>query len=120
LAADPQVQECSVFGVEIPNTGGRAGMAAITLPDGADLDGIELAETLYDKLPSYAIPLFIRVVDSLEHTSTFKSRKVDLRGQAYGSDIEDPLFVLAGRREGYVPFHDAYPTEVADGQRPRG
>ena len=79
-----------------------------------------MAETLYDKLPSYAIPLFIRVVDSLEHTSTFKSRKVDLREQAYGEHIGDPLFVLAGRREGYIPYHDAYPAEVADGRRPQG
>ena len=69
----------------------------------------------------YAIPLFIRVVDSLEHTSTFKSRKVDLREQAYGSDDRGPA-VRAGRTrdEGYVPFHDEYPEEVAAGQRPKG
>ena len=120
LTADPQIEECTVFGVEVPRTGGRAGMAAVKIRDGAEFDGIELAETLYDKLPGYAIPLFIRVVDSLEQTSTFKSRKVDLRKEAYSSDVADPLFVLAGRREGYLPFHDAYPDEVADGQRPRG
>lgn len=120
LTADPQIEDCTVFGVEIPMTGGRAGMAAVTIRDGAEFDGIELAETLYDRLPGYAIPLFIRVVDALEHTTTFKSRKVDLRAEAYGSHIEDPLFVLGGRREGYVPYHDAYPQEVAGGQRPRG
>lgn len=124
LSADPQVEECTVFGVEVPGTGGRAGMAAVRLrpggSDAAELDGIELAETLYDRLPVYAIPLFVRVVDSLEHTSTFKSRKVDLREQGYGSDVEDPLYVLAGRGEGYVPFHDAYPAEVAAGARPKG
>jgi fatty-acyl-CoA synthase len=120
LSADPQIEDCTVFGVEIPMTGGRAGMAAVTIREGAEFDGIELAETLYDRLPGYAIPLFIRVVDALEHTSTFKSRKVDLRAEAYGSHIEDPLFVLGGRREGYVPYHDAYPQEVAGGQRPRG
>jgi fatty-acyl-CoA synthase len=113
-----------VFGVEVPGTGGRAGMAAVQLrssgSDAAEFDGIELAETLYDRLPVYAIPLFVRLVDSLEHTSTFKSRKVDLREQGYGADVEDPLYVLAGRREGYVPFHDAYPGEVAAGARPKG
>ena len=119
LTADPQVEECTVFGVEVPNTGGRAGMAAIKLRGGESFDGIELSETLYAKLPNYAIPLFIRVVDSLEHTTTFKSRKVDLREEAYGPQVTDPLFVLGGRREGFVPFHDAYPGEVAAGVSPK-
>jgi fatty-acyl-CoA synthase len=56
----------------------------------------------------------------MEHTTTFKSRKVDLREQAYGPGIEDPLYVLAGRDDGYVPFYDAYPEEVAAGKRPQG
>ena len=120
LTADPQIEECTVFGVEVPRTGGRAGMAAVKVRDGAEFDGVELAETLYAKLPVYAIPLFIRVVDELEQTTTFKSRKVDLREQAYGEEVDDPIFVLAGRREGYIPFHDEYPEEVAAGQRPKG
>jgi len=114
------IEECTVYGVEVPNTGGRAGMAAIKLREGSSFDGGALAETLYGKLPSYAVPLFVRVVESLEHTSTFKSRKVDLREQGYGSDIEDPLYVLKGRDEGYVEFYEEYPQEVADGQRPKG
>ncbi len=120
IAADPQVEESTVFGVEVPGTGGRAGMAAVMLRNGSDLDGAKLADALYKELPSYAIPLFIRVVDSLEHTSTFKSRKVDLREQAYGPAVEDPMFVLAGRAEGYVPHYGSYAQEVADGQRPKG
>ncbi|BBZ03226.1 long-chain-acyl-CoA synthetase [Mycolicibacterium chitae] len=120
LTADPQIEECTVFGVEVPRTGGRAGMAAVKIRDGADFDGVELAETLYDKLPVYAVPLFVRVVEELEQTTTFKSRKVDLREQGYGDDVTDPLYVLAGRREGYIPFHDEYPEQVAAGQRPKG
>ena len=95
-------------------------MAAVKLRDGEEFDGIELSETLYDRLPSYAIPLFIRIVGALEHTTTFKSRKVDLRDEGYGDHIEDPLFVLGGRRDGYVPYHDTYPQEVARGERPKG
>ena len=120
LAADKSIEECAVFGVEIPRTGGRAGMAAVKLREGAEFDGKALAHTVYDQLPAYALPLFLRVVDSMEHTTTFKSRKVDLREQAYGPDIEDPVYVLAGRDEGYVPFYDAYPDEVAAGKRPQG
>ncbi|MDT5023227.1 MAG: fatty-acyl-CoA synthase [Mycobacterium sp.] len=120
LSSNKAVEECTVFGVEIPRTGGRAGMAAIKLRDGVDFDGNALAETVYSQLPVYALPLFLRVVDSMEHTTTFKSRKVDLREQAYGADIADPLYVLAGREDGYVPFYDGYPDEVANGKRPQG
>ena len=119
LASDKSVEDCAVFGVEIPRTGGRAGMAAVKLRDGAEFGGKAVAHTVYEQLPTYALPLFVRVVESMEHTTTFKSRKVDLREQAYGPDIEDPLYVLAGRDEGYVPFYDDYPSEVAAGKRPR-
>ncbi|MGI9123541.1 MAG: long-chain-acyl-CoA synthetase FadD6 [Mycobacterium sp.] len=119
LARHRRVEECTVFGVEVPDTGGRAGMAAIKLRDGAEFDGKALAATLYRRLPGYAVPLFVRIVDSLETTSTFKSRKVDLREAAYGPQVPDPLYVLNGRDEGYVPFYEAYPAEVAAGTRPK-
>ena len=119
LAADPSVEECTVFGVEVPDTGGRAGMAAVKLREGATFDGVALARRLYGALPNYSVPLFIRLVDSLETTSTFKSRKVELRNEAYGAAVADPLYVLAGREEGYVPFYGDYPAEVAAGRRPR-
>ncbi len=120
LGGDGGVEECTVFGVEVPDTGGRAGMAAVKLRDGAEFDGKALAKTAYDNLPGYAAPLFVRIVESLETTSTFKSRKVDLRKQGYGPDVKDPLYVLKGRDEGYVPFYDDYPQQVADGNLPKG
>lgn len=119
LAADPSIEECAVYGVEIPRTGGRAGMAAVKLRDGATFDGTGLAGVVTRQLPPYAVPLFVRVVDAMAHTSTFKSRKVELREQAYGPDLHDPLYVLAGREEGYVPYYAEYPDEVAAGKRPR-
>jgi fatty-acyl-CoA synthase len=120
LATNKSVEECTVFGVEIPRTGGRAGMAAVKLREGSDFDGKAMGETVYQELPAYAMPLFLRLVDSMEHTTTFKSRKVDLREQAYGADVKDPLYVLAGRDEGYVPFYAGYPDDVAGGKRPQG
>ncbi|OBA62016.1 long-chain-acyl-CoA synthetase [Mycobacterium sp. 1100029.7] len=119
VASDKSVEECTVFGVEVPDTGGRAGMAAVQLREGAQFDGKSLGRAVYDQLPAYALPLFVRVVKTLEHTTTFKSRKVELREQAYGPDVSDPLYVLAGRDEGYVPYYDEYPEEVAAGKRPQ-
>ena len=118
LASDPAVEQCTVFGVEIPRTGGRAGMAAITVRDGARFDGKSLARAVYAQLPPYALPLFVRVVTELAQTTTYKSRKVELREQAYGADVADPLYVLAGCDDGYVPYYADYPDEVASGQRP--
>jgi fatty-acyl-CoA synthase len=132
VSTDPQVEECTVFGVEVEGAGGRAGMAAIQLKDGHEFDGKALAKAVYEHLPGYAVPLFVRIRESLAHTSTFKSQKVDLRKEGYGGGsgddddtdveagkIDDPLYVLAGRDEGYVPFYDEYPAEVADGKRPK-
>ncbi|MBP3085136.1 long-chain-acyl-CoA synthetase FadD6 [Mycolicibacterium fortuitum] len=119
VASNPLIEECTVFGVEVPGAGGRAGMAAVQLKDGKEFDGKALADAFYGHLPAYAVPLFVRVVPELAHTSTFKSQKVDLRKQGYGADIEDPLYVLAGRDEGYVPFYPEYPDEVTAGKRPK-
>jgi fatty-acyl-CoA synthase len=120
VSKDPDIEEATVYGVEVEGAGGRAGMAAVVPKQGADFDGKSLAKTVYDNLPSYAVPLFVRVVKELEHTSTFKSKKVELRKQGYGKDIEDPIYVLNGRDEGYVEYYDTYPEEVADGKRPKG
>lgn len=129
VSTDPQVEEATVFGVEVPDTGGKAGMVAIQLRDGAEFDGKALAKAVYDKLPGYAIPLFVRVVEELAHTSTFKSQKVDLRKEGYGGssgegddddvEIDDPIYVLSGKEEGYVPFYDEYLGEVKDGKKPK-
>jgi fatty-acyl-CoA synthase len=104
-------------------------MAAIQIKEGKDFDGKALAKAVYDHLPSYAVPLFVRVVKELAHTSTFKSQKVELRKEGYGGNsgegdeeadnIEDPIYVLSGPDEGYVEFYDDYLGEVKDGKKPK-
>ncbi|MEV0468190.1 long-chain-acyl-CoA synthetase [Nocardia tengchongensis] len=112
------VTQAVVFGVGIPGTDGKAGMAAVTLHEGAHFDGKVAAKTLYEQLPTYAVPLFIRVVPELEQTSTFKNRKVELRNQGYADDAQSTLYVLAGRTDGYVPAYPEYASEVAAGRAP--
>ena len=60
-------RDCAVFGVEIPGTEGRAGMAVIPDPE-RKIDLAALHSGLTEKLPSYARPLFIRFVNHLETT----------------------------------------------------
>ncbi|SFA62381.1 fatty-acyl-CoA synthase [Rhodococcoides kroppenstedtii] len=119
LGSHPDVDQAVVFGVDVPGTDGKAGMAALTLRSGKKFDGASLATHAYESLPSYAVPLFVRVVESLEATSTFKSKKVELRKTGYG-DGDGDLYVLKGKADGYVEFYDGYADEVGGGKLPKG
>lgn len=114
------IDDVVVYGVEIPGADGKAGMAAVTLGEGAEFDPKGLAVHLYDELPVYAIPLFVRVVSELAHTSTFKNLKVELREQGFTDVGDDDLYVLTGSGDGYVKFYDDYPNDVAGAKVPKG
>lgn len=119
LGHDASIEQAVVYGVDIPGTDGKAGMAAITLSAEATFDGKTLATTAYGRLPLYAVPLYVRVVAELEQTSTFKSRKVELRKQGYAPDPDSQLYVLSGPKDGYIPAYDEYAEDVASGRAPR-
>jgi fatty-acyl-CoA synthase len=119
IAAEHTIEHAAVYGVALPGADGKAGMAAIILRRGAEFDGVGIARRLYERLPSYAVPLFIRVVEELEQTSTFRNRKVELRKAGYAAEADGRLYVLEGRDNGYVDAYDGYATEVAEGKRPR-
>lgn len=84
-----------VYGVEIPNTEGRAGMAAILDVDQSiDLDA--LVTGLKAVLPSYARPQFIRLLSKVDMTGTFKLKKVDLQKEGFDpTKITDSLYYMA-------------------------
>ncbi|XP_035207925.1 long-chain fatty acid transport protein 4-like [Stegodyphus dumicola] len=83
---------CVVYGVEVPNVEGRAGMAAIQI-DLKDIDLDALYQHIGKSLPSYAVPLFIRICSNLETTGTYKLRKVTLQKDGFNPEkIADPLF----------------------------
>nr|OQO25827.1 hypothetical protein B0A51_09497 [Rachicladosporium sp. CCFEE 5018] len=101
LSTHPAVKEANVYGVSLPHHDGRAGCAALLLNDGHSLDNASTAASLANhvrqKLPKYAVPLFLRLVKGeFEITGTVKQTKVGLRNQ--GVEIEkmggDRLFWL--------------------------
>ncbi|MFU8927324.1 long-chain-acyl-CoA synthetase [Acinetobacter puyangensis] len=87
IVADyPKISEAVVYGVEIPNTNGRAGMAAITLKDQQSLDEqdlVQMASQFKAELPAYAVPVFLRIQQQVETTATFKYSKNKLKDEAF-------------------------------------
>lgn len=94
LGAFPGVEDAVVYGVEIPGTDGRCGMAALRLAPGQALDGKALAEHLDRELPAYAVPLFLRLLQQVETTGTFKYKKADLKSAGFDPrQVGEALFV---------------------------
>jgi acyl-CoA synthetase (AMP-forming)/AMP-acid ligase II len=94
ITSFPNIQSSAVYGVEIPQSNGKAGMAAITLKSSGNFDLKPFADFLDASLPGYAIPVFIRIRQNLEVTSTFKLRKVALKEENYNpTKISDPLYI---------------------------
>ncbi|ERL92064.1 hypothetical protein D910_09386, partial [Dendroctonus ponderosae] len=99
------LKDCMVIGVQVPNTEGRAGMAIIESSE--DTIGVQsLAKVLKSKLPSYAIPLFLRTVPTLPKTATQKYKKLEFEKQGFNvTKIPDTsVFVLDLKSLDYVPL----------------
>lgn len=92
------VVETVVYGVEIPNTNGRAGMAEIRLDteDFENFDYKALCAHLQRELPPYAVPVFLRIANHpMETTGTFKHQKNKLKEEKYDLNAHsDPVYVL--------------------------
>jgi solute carrier family 27 (fatty acid transporter), member 1/4 len=95
ISNSAQLTNCVVYGVEIPNTEGKAGMAAIVDTD-HKLDMEQLAIKIRGSLPPYARPIFIRLIETeIEMTGTFKLKKLDLQQEGFNVEtIADPIYWL--------------------------
>ncbi len=101
-----QVLLSSVYGVQIPFTDGRAGMAAVVIKTSvSDFDLKTLTDNFRKNLPRYAIPIFLRFKSDLSITPTFKFKKVKLKKEGFDIEsIEDPIYVLLPSESEYVPL----------------
>jgi acyl-CoA synthetase (AMP-forming)/AMP-acid ligase II len=112
----PGIEQACVYGVQVPNADGRAGMAALTVSKGR-LDGAALAKHLIGELPVYAVPVIIRLREEQEVTGTFKFRKVELKKEGFDpARISEPLFVLRDRDQGYEPLTSAVFARIQAGK----
>ncbi|MCR2746662.1 long-chain-acyl-CoA synthetase [Limnobacter parvus] len=106
LAKLPFLEHAVVYGVKIDGADGRAGMAAVAVKSGHHLDMNALAAALVANLPTYAVPQFVRVLNAVETTGTFKYQKVQLKKDgANPAAFSDPLYQFDTKRKTYYSIN---------------
>jgi len=100
------IEEAVAYGVEIPDTNGRAGMASVTPSVSIeDFDFKDFFQYLKKTMPHYAVPVFIRVKTSMDTTGTFKYKKTDLKKEAYDiTKTEEPIYIALPGNNEFVPI----------------
>jgi citronellyl-CoA synthetase len=119
LLQHPNISEAVAYGVEVRNTNGRAGMAAITPAESlATLDFGELLAFARQHLPAYAVPLFLRVKVKMEITGTFKYQKTRLKDEAFdpGRTGDDPIYAWLPGTETYVQVTGQVLADIQGGK----
>jgi fatty-acyl-CoA synthase len=95
------VLEANVYGVAVRGRDGRVGMAAIVGKDNLNLTALH--EHLARELPEYARPLFVRVRNEIDVTTTFKQKKIDLVNDGFdpGTTL-DPIYFSDPQKKAFV------------------
>jgi fatty-acyl-CoA synthase len=115
ICAFPGVTHANVYGVAIPNTEGRAGMAALVVEP--DLDLHTFRKHLITRLPPYARPVFLRVRDEIEVTGTFKYSKTELVRQGYDPvSTTDVIYFDDPESQSFIRFDKALYDRIQVGQ----
>ena len=98
-----QVNMANVYGVKVAHSEGRAGMVAFNCNPNT-FDWSAFSSFVDEKLPVYARPVFVRIIEELETTGTFKLKKGDLRDEAYHLDKvnDDLVFVREPKSDCYT------------------
>lgn len=116
----PKISEAVVYGVEIPNTNGRAGMAALTALENQtfeDHDFKTMLEQFKQNLPSYAVPIFLRIQQQMETTGTFKYSKNKLKEEGFNPNVlNEPVYVLLPNTTEYTLITTEIYHNIQQGQ----
>ena len=96
LAKFPNVEEVNVYGVQIPNNeDGRAGCCAMIMPDTSAANLQRFYEHARSSLPSYSVPVFLRILPQMQITGTFKHQKVQMRNDGIDPvKVSDKIYYL--------------------------
>ena len=112
-ASAPSVKAVNIYGVSVPGQSGKCGMAALEVEPG--FDPILFRAHCASHLPAYARPVFLRLVESLAITETFKQKKHALALDGFDPGaISDPLYADWG--EGYLPLDAETYARISSGR----
>jgi fatty-acyl-CoA synthase len=101
MCAFPGIHQAIVYGVTVPGADGQAGMATLVSGDELDLAGFRTHLT--NRLPEYAIPVFLRIRREVETTATFKPLKNILQRDSYDPAASgDAVYFHHKERRAYV------------------
>lgn len=99
------LEHAVVYGVQVQGADGRAGMAALLVKPDCVLDLPTLSNHVNANLPPYAVPQFLRVLQQVETTGTFKYQKVQLKKQGIDlTQVSDPIYKLDTQTRQYLPL----------------
>jgi fatty-acyl-CoA synthase len=109
------ILEANVYGVAVPGRDGRAGMAAIVAKDNLNLTA--LREHLAQQLPEYARPVFLRVRQDIDVTTTFKQKKIDLVKEGFDpGHTSDPIYFNDPQHKAFVRLDAALTDDITAGR----
>src|SRR2546426_1890787 len=115
IGAFPGVKAVNGYGVALPGTDGRAGMAALVADAGLDL--ATFRAHLVDRLPEYARPLFLQKVSPIDVTATFKHTKSEFVRQGYDpAATVDVIYFNDSDRRAFVRLDAALYERIQAGQ----
>jgi len=110
LSGFPGVTQANVYGVAVPGYDGRAGMASVVVEGQPDL--AKLKAHVDRELPHYARPVFLRLSQESDTTSTFKFKKTNLVKAGFDpKKVSDPLYYADPATDAFVPID----ADVFDG-----
>jgi acyl-CoA synthetase (AMP-forming)/AMP-acid ligase II len=113
LNGAPNVLESNVYGVEVPGSEGRAGMASLNCTEDFSIE--EFAAYINSNLPVYQRPYFVRLQHDMRITGTFKHQKVDYRKEGFDpAQVKDPLYFLDGKS--FIPLDEELHRKLQSGE----
>jgi fatty-acyl-CoA synthase len=109
------IAEANVYGVAVPGREGRAGMAALVAGDNLNLTALH--DHLARQLPEYARPVFLRIRQDNDVTTTFKQKKVDLVKDGFDPGrTSDPIYFSDPQRKAFVRLDGALFADINAGR----
>ncbi|XP_064798154.1 long-chain fatty acid transport protein 4-like [Oncorhynchus masou masou] len=111
------MKDVVVYGVEVPGAEGKAGMAAVADPErSTDLE--KFGKDLEKALPPYARPVFLRFLNEVNKTGTYKFQKTEMRREGFDPSItSNKLYFLDPSRGRYVELHQELYSSIISGKQ---